>query len=179
MTQSRVFVAGATGLRSRDFFHPAGVLANGSIERTGDPAAARLGRDLEQAVGGRDEQGRLGAVIGFTYAMPTVLRGPLLKFINKSIHLFVRDRRLDWDFHIDDTPRDQWTVQGIPLLDSGSDEEKCWIRENRHSKLQPSGVIRTANALTRTGVRIAESGAPRTPRSRGRLISGCWRLAAR
>jgi len=71
--------------------------------------------------------------------MPTVLRGPLLKFINKSIHLFVRDRRLDWDFHIDDTPRDQWTGQGIPLLDSGSDEEKCWIRENRHSK-RPAAI---------------------------------------
>jgi len=160
-------------------FHPAGVLANGSIERTGDPgggpprARPRTGRRRAR----RARPTRCGHRLYLCDADRAA--GPLLKFINKSIHMFVRDRRLDWDFHIDDTPRDQWTVQGIPLLDSGSDEEKCWIRENRHSKLQPSGVIRTANALTRTGVRIAESGAPRTPRSRGRLISGCWRLAAR
>ena len=83
--------------------------------------------ETSTGLGGHDERGRLAAVIGLTYAMPTVLRELLLKFINKSIHLFVRDRRLDWEIHIDDTPRDQWTVEGIPLLDSGSDEEKCWI----------------------------------------------------
>ena len=58
------------------------------------------------------------------YAMPAELREALLKFINKSIHPFVRDRGLDWEIHIDDTPRDQWTIQGMRPPDSGSDEEK-------------------------------------------------------
>jgi hypothetical protein len=68
------------------------------------------------------------------YAMPEELRELLLKFINKSIHPFVRDRGLDWEIHIDDTPRNQWTVQGMRPPDSGSAEEKRWIRENRPSK---------------------------------------------
>ena len=63
------------------------------------------------------------------YAMPEELRELLLKFINKSIHPFVRDRGLDWEIHIDDTPRNQWTVQGMRPPDSGSDEEKRWIRK--------------------------------------------------
>jgi phenylpyruvate tautomerase PptA (4-oxalocrotonate tautomerase family) len=72
------------------------------------------------------------------YAMPTELREALLKFINKSIHPFVRDRGLDWEIHIDDTPRNQWTIQGMRPPDSGSDEEKRWIRENRPSKPAPT-----------------------------------------
>ena len=53
------------------------------------------------------------------YAMPAELREALLKFINKSIHPFVRDRGLDWEIHIDDTPRDQWTIQGMRPPDRG------------------------------------------------------------
>ena len=46
----------------------------------------------------------------------------------------MRDRGLDWEIHIDDTPRDQWTIQGMRPPDTGSEEEKRWIRENRPSK---------------------------------------------
>jgi len=74
------------------------------------------------------------------YAMPAELRELLLKFINKSIHPHVRDRGLDWEIHIDDTARDQWTIQGMRPPDTGSDEEKRWIRENRPSKPTSSAV---------------------------------------
>ena len=74
------------------------------------------------------------------YAMPDEFRELMLKFINKSIHPFVRDRGLDWEIHIDDTPRDQWTVQGMRPPDSGSEEEKRWIRENKPSKPAPSAA---------------------------------------
>jgi branched-subunit amino acid ABC-type transport system permease component len=77
---------------------------------------------------------------GQPYAMPAELREMLLKFINKSIHPYVRDRGLDWEIHIDDTPRDQWTIQGMRPPDSGSEEEKRWIRENRPSKPTPSAA---------------------------------------
>ena len=77
------------------------------------------------------------------YAMPAELRESLLKFINKSIHPFVRDRGLDWEIHIDDTPRDQWTIQGMRPPDSGSEEEKRWIRENRPSKPPQSVASKT------------------------------------
>jgi len=74
------------------------------------------------------------------YAMPEELRELLLKFINKSIHPHVRDRGLDWEIHIDDTARDQWTIQGMRPPDTGSHEEKRWIRENRPSKPTSSAV---------------------------------------
>jgi phenylpyruvate tautomerase PptA (4-oxalocrotonate tautomerase family) len=67
-------------------------------------------------------------------SMPAELRELLLKFINKSIHPFVRDRGLDWEIHIDDTPRDQWKIQGMRPPDTGSEEEQRWRRENRPSK---------------------------------------------
>ena len=74
------------------------------------------------------------------YAMPEELRELLLKFINKSIHPHVRDRGLDWEIHIDDTARDQWTIQGMRPPDTGSEEEKRSIRENRPSKPTSSTV---------------------------------------
>jgi phenylpyruvate tautomerase PptA (4-oxalocrotonate tautomerase family) len=67
-------------------------------------------------------------------SLPAEQRESLLKFINKSIHPFVRDRGLDWELHIDETPRDLWTIQGMRPPDSGSAEEQRWSRENRPSK---------------------------------------------
>ena len=61
-------------------------------------------------------------------------RESLLKFLNKSIHPFVRDRGLDWEIHIDETPRDFWTIQGMRPPEEGSAEEQRWARENRPSK---------------------------------------------
>jgi phenylpyruvate tautomerase PptA (4-oxalocrotonate tautomerase family) len=78
------------------------------------------------------------AIDHIAYSMPAELREALLKFINKSIHPYVRDRGLDWEIHIDDTPRDQWTIQGMRPPDSGSPEGQRWIRENRPSKPAPS-----------------------------------------
>ena len=74
------------------------------------------------------------------YAMPDEFRELMLKFMNKTIHPFVRDRGLDWEIHIDDTPRNQWTVQGMRPPDSGSEEEKRWIRENKPSKPTPNAA---------------------------------------
>ena len=42
--------------------------------------------------------------------------------------------------HIDDTARDQWKIQGMRPPDTGSEEEKRWIRENRPSKPTSSTV---------------------------------------
>ena len=63
------------------------------------------------------------------YAMPDEFRELMLKFMNKTIHPFVRDRGLDWEIHIDDTPRrsvdrsgdasSRLRVRGGKALDSG------------------------------------------------------------
>jgi len=44
---------------------------------------------------------------------------------------FVRDRGYDWEFHIDETPFDIWSIQGLkpPLPDS--EAEKRWKSENK------------------------------------------------
>lgn len=51
---------------------------------------------------------------------------------------FVRDRGLDWEYHIDETPFDLWSIQGIRPPLPNSEDEKRWIRENRPSPLTGS-----------------------------------------
>lgn len=67
-------------------------------------------------------------------------RERLLKFISKKLHPFIKDRGLSWEIHIDETPRDLWTVQGIPPPAEGSDEEQRWALENRPSKSVTSAL---------------------------------------
>jgi hypothetical protein len=67
-------------------------------------------------------------------AAPEEQRELMLRFMNKSIHPFIRDRGLDWEIHIDETPRDLWTIQGMRPPDEGSAEEQRWARDNRPSK---------------------------------------------
>lgn len=53
--------------------------------------------------------------------------------INKAIAPFVKDRGFDWEFHIDETPFELWSVQGYQPPPADSEEEKRWARENRPS----------------------------------------------
>jgi phenylpyruvate tautomerase PptA (4-oxalocrotonate tautomerase family) len=48
---------------------------------------------------------------------------------------FVRERGFDWEFHIDETPFELWSIQGIRPPAADSDDEKRWIAENRPSAL--------------------------------------------
>ncbi len=48
----------------------------------------------------------------------------------------VRDRGLDWEFHIDETSFELWSIQGIRPPPADSPDEKRWIAENRPSPLQ-------------------------------------------
>jgi phenylpyruvate tautomerase PptA (4-oxalocrotonate tautomerase family) len=55
---------------------------------------------------------------------------------DEALAPFVRDRGLDWEFHIDETPFELWSIQGIRPPAADSEDEKRWIRENRPSPLQ-------------------------------------------
>ena len=44
---------------------------------------------------------------------------------------FIRDRGFDWEFHIDETPFELWSIQGIRPPTANSEDEKRWIAENR------------------------------------------------
>jgi phenylpyruvate tautomerase PptA (4-oxalocrotonate tautomerase family) len=48
---------------------------------------------------------------------------------------FVRDRGFAWEFHIDETPFELWSIQGFRPPPADSDDEKRWIEENRPSAL--------------------------------------------
>lgn len=41
------------------------------------------------------------------------------------------DRGLYCEFHIDETPRDLWMINGLWPPASGSEAEQLWVRENR------------------------------------------------
>lgn len=51
--------------------------------------------------------------------------------VEKRLAPHVRDRGLDWEFHIDETPIDLWQVQGLVPPPAFSDAEKLWAKENR------------------------------------------------
>jgi phenylpyruvate tautomerase PptA (4-oxalocrotonate tautomerase family) len=65
--------------------------------------------------------------------LPQEGRALWLDRTNEAIAPFVRARGFDWEFHIDETPIDLWSIQGYrpPLADS--EDEKRWARENRAS----------------------------------------------
>jgi phenylpyruvate tautomerase PptA (4-oxalocrotonate tautomerase family) len=54
-----------------------------------------------------------------------------LKISNEAIAPFVKDRGYDWEFHIDETPFDLWSIQGLKPPPVNSDVEKRWVLENR------------------------------------------------
>ncbi|OAL53557.1 hypothetical protein IQ07DRAFT_502296 [Pyrenochaeta sp. DS3sAY3a] len=43
----------------------------------------------------------------------------------------VADKGYSWEFHIDETERRLWKVQGLFAPPFGSEEEKIWVKENR------------------------------------------------
>jgi phenylpyruvate tautomerase PptA (4-oxalocrotonate tautomerase family) len=53
---------------------------------------------------------------------------------DEAIAPYVRDRGLDWEFHIDETPFDLWSIQGIRPPFADSETEKRWRAENRPTR---------------------------------------------
>jgi phenylpyruvate tautomerase PptA (4-oxalocrotonate tautomerase family) len=44
---------------------------------------------------------------------------------------FAADKGLRWEFHVDETPRDLWEINGFVPPPLGSDAEQLWAKENR------------------------------------------------
>lgn len=40
----------------------------------------------------------------------------------------------DWEYHIEETNRDLWKIQGLVPPLPGSDEEKIWAGQNKATK---------------------------------------------
>jgi phenylpyruvate tautomerase PptA (4-oxalocrotonate tautomerase family) len=56
-----------------------------------------------------------------------------LERTNEAIAPFVRNRGFNWEFHIDETPFDLWSVQGYQPPPADSEDEKRWARDNKPS----------------------------------------------
>jgi len=83
------------------------------------------------------------------YAMPDEFRELMLKFMNKTIHPFVRDRGLDWEIHIDDTPRNQWTFRGCVLPTPGPRRKSAGFGRTSRPSQRPTPRRRTKPVSTR------------------------------
>lgn len=55
---------------------------------------------------------------------------------DEALAPFIRDKGFDWEFHIDETSFELWSIQGIRPPSAGSEDEKRWIAENKPSPLR-------------------------------------------
>jgi phenylpyruvate tautomerase PptA (4-oxalocrotonate tautomerase family) len=60
-------------------------------------------------------------------------RARFLAKVDAAVAPFIKDRGFDWEFHVDETPFDLWTIQGFRPPRPGTDDEKRWIAENKAS----------------------------------------------
>lgn len=54
---------------------------------------------------------------------------------DEALAPYIRDRGLDWEFHIDETSFELWSIQGMRPPKPGTEDEKRWVAENRPSAL--------------------------------------------
>lgn len=54
-----------------------------------------------------------------------------IKSCDEAMAPFIRDRGFDWEFHIDETPFDLWSIQGLRPPPANSQAEARWIAENK------------------------------------------------
>lgn len=52
-------------------------------------------------------------------------------YIENTLKPHIADKGFDWEFHIDETERRLWRVNGMTPPPHGSDGEKLWVKENR------------------------------------------------
>ena len=57
---------------------------------------------------------------------------------DEALAPYIRDRGFDWEFHIDETPFDLWSIQGLRPPPANSQAEARWIAENKASPYEPS-----------------------------------------
>jgi hypothetical protein len=51
--------------------------------------------------------------------------------IDQALKPHVADKGYDWEFHVDETDRRLWKVNGLVPPKFGSEQEKVWAKENR------------------------------------------------
>jgi phenylpyruvate tautomerase PptA (4-oxalocrotonate tautomerase family) len=65
------------------------------------------------------------------HAGDPTLRRLTSEAVGRVLALHTTDRGLSCEFHIDETPRDMWMIDGLSPPPSRSEAERLWVRENR------------------------------------------------
>ncbi|KAL2063991.1 hypothetical protein VTL71DRAFT_4485 [Oculimacula yallundae] len=60
--------------------------------------------------------------------------------IDEVLRPHVKDRGYEWEYHVDETERRLWKVNGLVAPPFGSEVEKIWVRENRTVEWEGSGT---------------------------------------
>lgn len=53
--------------------------------------------------------------------------------VNATLDPFVRQRQLNWEVHVDETPFELWSIDGLTPPAPKSEAEQRWARENKAS----------------------------------------------
>jgi hypothetical protein len=51
--------------------------------------------------------------------------------IDQTLKPHIEDKGYDWEYHVSETERRLWKVNGLIPPAHSSDEEKLWVEENR------------------------------------------------
>ncbi|MCO6008314.1 tautomerase family protein [Actinoallomurus purpureus] len=65
------------------------------------------------------------------HAKDPAARKQTAEILNRLLAPHTLDRGLHCEFHIDETPRDLWMIDGLWPPPTGSEAEQLWVRENR------------------------------------------------
>lgn len=58
--------------------------------------------------------------------------------IDRILKPHIEDKGYDWEYHIDETERRLWKIQGLAPPPFKSEEEKVWIEQNKPSPWEKS-----------------------------------------
>lgn len=65
------------------------------------------------------------------------IKGRSLAAIGRILEPYLGERKLRWEMHVDETPFDLWTIQGIRPPKPNTEHEKRWRDENKPSPVTP------------------------------------------
>jgi len=83
--------------------------------------------------------------INLSWKSPEEAAGRMTVF-EGTLAPIMRERGLAWEFHIDETPRDYWSIEGFRPPPTGSAAEKRWLRENRPSAYEADAAAPRGDA---------------------------------
>ncbi|WP_203887782.1 tautomerase family protein [Planotetraspora kaengkrachanensis] len=84
-------------------------------------------------IGGEPSDSAVRVVIEHLARQPRdpAARNRIAEELSHLLAPHTRDRGLYCEFHVDETPRDLWMIDGLRPPPEGSEAERLWVRENR------------------------------------------------